>query len=61
MKSRRLGHELLTVLWDQRRFVIEIGEASQLGMPLLPLFLRRKEVVPDIAEEFDFYDVNLLH
>ena len=61
MKGRSLGDELLTVLGDQRRFVVEIGEASQLGMPLLPLFLGRKEVVPDIAEKFDFHDVNLLH
>ena len=61
MKSGRFGDELLTVLGDQRRFVVEIGEASQLGMPLLPLFLGRKEVVPDIAEKFDFHDVNFLH
>ena len=52
---------MLTVLGDQRRFVVEIGEASELGMPLLPLFLGRKEVIPDIAEEFDFHDVNFLH
>ena len=59
MKSRYVGDEFI-ILGDQRCFVVEIGEVSELGMPAVPIVLRSKKVVPNIAEKFRFHNMDLL-
>lgn len=39
----------------------EIGEQTKLGVPLAPFLLGHKKVISDVAEEFDFHDVDFLH
>ena len=41
--------------------MVKFVEAPQFGVPFSPLAGRRKEVVPNIAEKFDFHDMYLLH
>lgn len=47
--------------WHARSFFEKVRKTTELRVPLRPFFFRNEEIVANVAEEFDFHDVDFLH